>query len=532
MAACGCSEDVDVGEASCDAHGCCDSVTWSFKNPQQGCDWVSDNTRRCRKISKSDDVPAFKGCPYACGTCATDAWSQLATAQGALATAESDLADAQTDRTVCQGQLAASESNLVDKTNELIACQATDQPTGAPTKSFTILDETATTAQKTECLSAKGQWEGLTDDFCGTCCPQCTAAVVNTSSFTSTFERPGDKGNWNPISASSGCFCVDLTGDAYAYSDNGGILLKPYWQSDVHDNCVRVTGNNNFVQGGYGNDAMYANGVGNTLDGWSGNDHLTAGGSGNRLWGGSDNGGDGDVCTDLSGSNEVTWTCGVTTPNPTPQPPTYTTAEKLECLAPNANWDPQYNGHYNGHYVDYCGTCCPECTRVAGLGDFYYLFEYDTMFEDAWYPKDTSRCVCLDFDGSDFNWNGNGNIHLTDKSDCARITGSHNRIYGDPWGASGDDAIYTNGAYNEIYGEGGDDHIAAAGTYNNIKGGDGYDSCKELCDVQDTYICNNVMDSWDRCEYHPGFHVSHWRKLTETAQLTHAAGTKAPAARA
>ena len=92
----------------------------------------------------------------------------------------------------------------------------------------------------------------------GTCCPACTA-VVGTSSFTSHFEKSGTK--WAPAGTFSGCACLDFSADDYKEDGElyGEIELTAF------DDCARITGSNNKVRSGDGNDALFAAGNDNTL---------------------------------------------------------------------------------------------------------------------------------------------------------------------------------------------------------------------------------------------------------------------------
>ena len=62
------------------------------------------------------------------------------------------------------------------------------------------------------------------------------------------------------------------------------------------------------AQGGYFDDALFANGVGNVLDGGQEADYVAMDGAGGTLLGG-DHIGKADTCTDLSGANSFSSSC-------------------------------------------------------------------------------------------------------------------------------------------------------------------------------------------------------------------------------
>merc|ERR1719181_2585594 len=178
-----------------------------------------------------------------------------------------------------------------------------------------------------------------------------------------------------------------------------------------------------------------------------------------------------DVCTDL-GDNEFTpWgqatTCDVCFgPGGAAWP--------LDCATGNPPL-PQIVECFRDADIaegDHCGTCCPACTAV--VDSLYDHFEY---YDYHWRPTST-ECVCLDFAGSYYKDDYNGRIELTSSSDCARITGSDNQVYG----MDGNDAIYMNGEHNVLSGMRGKDHLAAGGSGNLLKGGQDNDVCTDLGD--------------------------------------------------
>merc|ERR1719181_2012988 len=213
--------------------------------------------------------------------------------------------------------------------------QPSAKPTAKPT--FRVLDLAAPTAEKTECLTAKGDWEGLTENHCGTCCPACTP--VDASSFESNFDKSYFTSSnilikrWMPKASIQGCVCVDLvkndlagvnvdridlgpSSDCVRFTGDDFTVLGDPWGGSGHDamyglgngnnfwgqggnDALSAKGNNNVFRGGAGDDVMYSDGTSNQLGGNEGNDELTMDGADGRFFGAEGN----DVCTDL-GDND------------------------------------------------------------------------------------------------------------------------------------------------------------------------------------------------------------------------------------
>jgi hypothetical protein len=366
------------------------------------------------------------------------------------------------------------------------------------------------------------------------------------SSFKSHFYEPNPTpgfppGEWELKADFSGCVCLDLAVDDYnshRVDGRGRIFLSPF------SDCSRIIGDDMQVWGLGGDDAMYSNGSDNWLMGEDGDDHITMAGQGGRIWGGR---GEGDVCTDL-GDNDLSspfWPCEVcfgpedvsldcatgnppptaqptrkpTTPPPSAQPtapPTRKPATDQPTRAPNPPL-PEILECFQRTNVtagDHCETCCPACTPIVGTKDdmssftSYFELQEQENFGSHFVVDDDAGtwelngehgggCICLDLAVDDYNSNGGGNgeIFLSQHSDCARIIGDDMQV----WGEEGDDAMYSNGDRNYLYGLDGDDHLTMAGTGGSIEGGGGED---DVCtDLGVNQFVNEVFSSASRaCE--------------------------------